>query len=61
MEVTALAATGMTNKMIADRLGIKLDTVKLHMTQAMKEMGVRNRVELALAYRGIDFRAERGS
>lgn len=46
-EVVVLVAEGQTNREIAYRLGITEQTVKNHVTGALRALGVRNRVELA--------------
>jgi two-component system, NarL family, nitrate/nitrite response regulator NarL len=48
-EVVAMLATGHTNKEIADSLELSEKTVKHHMSVIMEKLGVRNRVEAALA------------
>ncbi|WP_395452883.1 LuxR C-terminal-related transcriptional regulator [Azospirillum melinis] len=45
-EVVKRAAAGLSNKMIGRELGITEGTVKIHMTAAMKVLGVRHRYEL---------------
>lgn len=56
LRVTAQVARGLTNGEIAAELHIAEGTVKLHITNALRRTGLRNRVELALAY----VRAEAG-
>ncbi len=46
-----LVAMGLNNRECADHLGIGEQTVKYHMTNIMKKLGVRNRVEAALVAR----------
>jgi DNA-binding NarL/FixJ family response regulator len=48
--VAALIAQGLTNLEIAERLGLAEGTVKLHIANALHETGLRNRVELAVAW-----------
>ncbi len=48
-EVRQLVAKGRTNKEIAARLGVKLNTVKTHVSNAMQKMGVSTREELGKA------------
>jgi DNA-binding NarL/FixJ family response regulator len=44
-EVVNLAATGMTNSEIAERLTLTHNTVKTYMQSALGKLGARNRVE----------------
>jgi len=58
-DVVNLMATGLSNKMIARRLGIEVCSVKVHASCAFKKLGVKSRLQAALAYReahGIDRR-----
>jgi DNA-binding NarL/FixJ family response regulator len=49
-QVLALVGNrGLSNKKIATILGISESTVKIHMSAILKEFGVRNRTQLALA------------
>ncbi|GAA4566550.1 helix-turn-helix transcriptional regulator [Planotetraspora kaengkrachanensis] len=50
-EVARLAAQGLTNQRIADRLFIGVDTVKKHLGRALDETGCASRVELAALWR----------
>lgn len=50
VEVLKIALTGKTNKEIARDLSISDKTVKAHMTNVMRKLGVRNRVEAVLYY-----------
>jgi len=47
-EVLALVGTGMANKQIARRLGIREGTVKAHLTSVFQRIGVRDRTAAAL-------------
>ncbi|MFI1916036.1 LuxR C-terminal-related transcriptional regulator [Nocardia sp. NPDC020380] len=49
-EVAALAAQGLTNRQIADRLFIGTDTVKKHLTRALAETSCTTRTQLALRF-----------
>ena len=50
-EVMALAATGLSNEQIADRLVVSVATAKTHVSRAMVKLGVRDRAQLVvLAY-----------
>ena len=42
-QVLALVAEGLTNQEIADRLGIRPETVKTHVRAILSELGARNR------------------
>jgi DNA-binding CsgD family transcriptional regulator len=46
IQVVQLAATGLTNEAIADRLGISPRTVQTQLRNAMKKTGAKNRAEL---------------
>lgn len=46
LEVTRLAAGGLTNAEIATELGIKPESVKSHLSGACRKMGARNRAHL---------------
>lgn len=52
-EVTQLLGQGLRNDEIAIRLGITLATVKLHVRNSFKKMGVRNRTEAVLKAKKI--------
>jgi DNA-binding NarL/FixJ family response regulator len=54
-EVLDLAASGMSNKEIAERLTISVNTVKFHLRTVYSRLGVRNRVQ---AMRAIDQKQE---
>lgn len=51
-EVLDLAASGMSNKEIAKRLTISVNTVKFHLRTIYSRLGVRNRVEAMRAMGG---------
>ncbi|WP_371495975.1 LuxR C-terminal-related transcriptional regulator [Kitasatospora sp. NBC_00374] len=53
LEVIRWAATGRTNPEIAGHLGLTCNTVTGYLKSAMHKLGVRNRVELALAARDV--------
>jgi len=46
-QVMQLAATGMTNHAIADRLDISENTVRYHIKHIYETLGIRNRAQLA--------------
>ncbi|MER7046488.1 helix-turn-helix transcriptional regulator [Streptomyces jumonjinensis] len=48
LEVLSLLATGVSNRLLARRLGIAERTVKAHLTNLMRKLGVESRVEAAL-------------
>jgi len=52
-EVLRLAAAGLSNKELADRLAISQGTVKTHLTRIFDKLGLRGRTELAAAFHGI--------
>jgi DNA-binding NarL/FixJ family response regulator len=52
-EVFRHAATGLSNKDLADVLHITEATVKVHLTSIFAKLGLRGRAELAAAYHGI--------
>jgi DNA-binding NarL/FixJ family response regulator len=50
-EVMALAATGLSNEQIAERLVLSVATAKTHVSRSMVKLGVRDRAQLVvLAY-----------
>ncbi|HLO64318.1 MAG TPA: response regulator transcription factor [Azonexus sp.] len=56
-QVLALMVRGMTNRDIADQLGLSEGTVKIHATAVFKTLGVSSRTQalVAVARYGIDF------
>lgn len=50
LEVAGLVALGLGNKHIATRLGIKVSTVKNHITSINKNLGCETRVGIAVWY-----------
>jgi DNA-binding NarL/FixJ family response regulator len=48
VELVRIAAQGLTNREIGARLGISPGTVKIHLHNIYKKLGVKNRVELTL-------------
>ena len=46
--MVALVADGLTNKVIARRLGISEGTVKAHLSSAFRRIGVSRRTQAAL-------------
>lgn len=41
---------GKTNQEIADEMGLKVKTVKFHLTHIFSKCGVRNRLQLAIKF-----------
>ncbi|MDE1545827.1 response regulator transcription factor [Dechloromonas agitata] len=56
-QVLALMVRGLTNRDIADQLGLSEGTVKIHATAVFKTLGVSSRTQalVAVARYGIDF------
>jgi DNA-binding NarL/FixJ family response regulator len=50
--ILALAAEGLTNQEIGDKIGLREKTVKHYMTTIMQKLDVRNRVEAVLKHHG---------
>ena len=48
-QVLDLMAEGLSNRQIADRLGIKTETVKKNVLHILQKLGVHNRTQAALA------------
>ena len=47
LQIVGMVCDGLTNQQIADRLGIKSDTVKTHLSQALRLFGAASRTHLA--------------
>ncbi|WP_429812944.1 helix-turn-helix transcriptional regulator [Ensifer sp. B1-9] len=60
VQILDLICKGTQNKIIADRLGLSENTVKVHVRNIYKKMNVRNRTEAASRYFTNDAAAERG-
>jgi len=52
--VLRLLSEGMTDREIAGALMISTRTVETHVSSVLHKLGVRNRVEAAQHYRGVD-------
>jgi DNA-binding CsgD family transcriptional regulator len=52
-EVAVLVADGKTNKEVARVLKITEATVKVHLKSAFRDLGVRNRTEVAILMKGF--------
>lgn len=49
LEVAVLVAGGLTNQQIAEQLFISNNTVKRHLERIFRRLGMRNRLQLAVA------------
>ena len=49
-EIVELLALGLSNRAIADQLGIAIGTVRAHCVNAYEKLGVDNRTQAALAH-----------
>jgi two-component system NarL family response regulator len=57
-EVLALLADGLTDREIAERLGISPRTVETHVGSLLNKLGVRNRAQAARRYREVSGRSD---
>ena len=53
-EVACRAARGMTNQQIADDLGMALQTVKNHLWESYRRLGISSRQELSEAMQRVE-------
>ncbi|MEZ5098351.1 MAG: helix-turn-helix transcriptional regulator [Thermoleophilia bacterium] len=49
-EVLSIAATGLTNTQVAQRLHLTTHSIKFHLAEAYRKLGVSNRTEAAAVY-----------
>lgn len=57
LQACTLAASGLTDRQIADRLYLAADTIGRHLSSAYRKLGVRKRTQLAAALAGRDVAA----
>ena len=50
IEVARAVGAGLSNPEAGDKLGLSVNTVKTHLASAMRKLGVRDRMELALRW-----------
>jgi DNA-binding CsgD family transcriptional regulator len=50
VEVIEIAALGLTNAQVADRLSVSVHAVKFHLASIYRKLGVTNRTEAAFVY-----------
>jgi DNA-binding NarL/FixJ family response regulator len=51
-QILELLAQGLANKEIADRLGVSVETVHVHLRRVYDKLHVRSRTEALVKYRG---------
>jgi DNA-binding CsgD family transcriptional regulator len=56
-DMTALACLGYTNRQIAAKLGISVETVKTHMSSTLYKLNLHSRKQLRVIFAGWDFSA----
>jgi DNA-binding NarL/FixJ family response regulator len=61
LDIASLAVAGVTNKDIADRLGLSVRTVENHLQNAYVRLGVTTRAELAAVLFGSQQAAARST
>ena len=49
-EIIGFLGAGCSNRLIAEALGIKVDTVKIHLARAFRKLGCRTRLEAAMLH-----------
>jgi len=52
-EILDLLTTGLANKEIADRLGLSVETVRVHLRRIYEKLHVHSRIEAAMKYRAV--------
>lgn len=52
--MAALLKLGMTNKQIANKLGMSMGCVKVHVAEVLRRLGVSNRTQAAIVLLGGD-------
>jgi two-component system nitrate/nitrite response regulator NarL len=57
-EIQNLLTTGMTNKMIANKLGICEGTVKIHIKNLMRKLNACSRLEVAMLALGLSMKTQ---
>jgi len=57
-EIQNLLTTGMTNKMIANELGICEGTVKIHIKNLMRKLNACSRLEVAMLALGLSMKTQ---
>lgn len=60
-EVLVLVAAGLSNAEIAERLVVTVATVKCHVAQLLRKVGVRDRVQLVVVAFGSGYLADPGA
>jgi DNA-binding NarL/FixJ family response regulator len=50
LEVLEMAALGLTNREVGERLNITVHAVKFHLAAVYRKLGVANRTEAAVVY-----------
>ena len=56
-DVLQLASSGLTNREVADRLGVTVHAVKFHLAAVYRKLGVGNRTAAAVVYLREDAQA----
>ncbi|MCP3821634.1 response regulator transcription factor [Streptomyces sp. A3M-1-3] len=57
IEVLGYVRSGLSNLQIANRLDVSENTIKTHVSRTLTKLGLRSRVEAALAVRDVQLRA----
>ena len=56
-DIAALTCLGYTNRQMAGRLGISVETVKTHVANTLRKFDLRSKADLRVALAGWDFSA----